>query len=411
MLSALLFWACLSQETLDDLLKKVDTRASEVQVQRAGGKKSDTRIGALVSRHQAGRDQRAYVVATYSFEHVTRDDAEKTHNDWDLLYGNGPGDGLDVCTVTDDLSLIWDLGEVDFDTPRIARPAPEGLERATAAKGHVYVIHTLDTDTDLWAKMQILEQQAGEWIIFRWELIKDPSVFLSMERRPETLLKGGTVRLQLRGGAGGGNPRRVFLTGKTNTHVRFRDAKPLDMSGELAIDEEARAYAEGGYVPQGKVWIVRSIQYEGLAKGDSNGPGEFILRVDDTQVARVGNDPASFKREWTGRIVVRPGREARVFLEIANSSKGNVILKGVLWPEKFADVEKFEPLAGDMKRKVDAALDELDAEEISRRDGGQASLLEMGPPIVDYLRSLDTKGRSNEFRARLGIVLRQIWGE
>ncbi len=79
------------------------------------------------------RESHDYVAATYSFEHATRDDEARTHNDWDLLVRESGREQLvfDVNMATDDRSRIWRMGSVPFDalgTQVVPEPQPVGDE-------------------------------------------------------------------------------------------------------------------------------------------------------------------------------------------------------------------------------------------------------------------------------------------
>lgn len=121
---------------------------------------------------------RDYQKATFSFEFGLRDDPACLHaNDWDLQYGNG-GDHFHVTMVADDRSRIVDLGEIDWgqlDTKRLAKLPPHPQPRrefVPSAVGHVYLVHTVDRNSDLYAlfRVEAVDQQQGTCDI-TWRLV------------------------------------------------------------------------------------------------------------------------------------------------------------------------------------------------------------------------------------------------
>lgn len=413
MITILTALSLLQQGDLESLLRELDARAAGEQERLSRMTGKDVRAAALISRAHAGTldDKRAYTVATYSFEHATRDDLPRTRSDWDLEYGNGRGDRIDVRMVTDDLSLIWDLGAVDFDLLKLPKQVPQGRTSCEAVKGHVYVIHTEDTETDLWTKMQVLALESQRWIIFRWETFKVPSELERLERLPESLLRRATVRLQLRGGARGGNESRLFLHGKVAGSAVQVTGSPLPESGGVDSSEGVGAYSEGGFIPRGKVWIVRRIDVSGLAQGDTNGGGAIRVVAGGKTLLQHEGSKGFEPGVWTGRIVIRPGEERSVFVEIGNSSRIGAVFRGSLWDEKYADMDAIPKLSGDDMRRVDSLVLDLDSDDPERRASAHQSLARMGPSIRHYLDSIDQKEKSGEVKSRIRIILGQIDGE
>ncbi|GEM_PF-5325468 len=402
-------------ETLDSVLERLDKRAQELEDALKQEGKKDPHVAALVGRAYARTmdEERAYTVATYSFEHATRDDVKLSHNDWDLQFGNGV-DELGVRMVTDDASTIWDLGEVDFDRATVRAiegKLPEGGESAIAVASHVYVIHTLDSETDLWTKMLAMEHDPARTLILRWAVIDDVTDVERLEWREGRELTGGRVRIQLRAGAVGGNPVRAYMDGTVDACVDEASATALDLAGEVDIDEPARAHVEGGYVPRGKVWIIRAIDVEGTNVGDSNGGGEFVVSIGGKEILRREEGCGPFKDAWKGRIVVRPQGEHAVYAEVTNSSWCDVQFRGALLDEKWADVLAMPPLSKDEIGRVVALVKELDDDDAELRDAAVRDLLAMGPPILEHLQKAPTEGRSPEFCARLRSVIEALGGE
>jgi hypothetical protein len=121
-----------------------------------------------------------YEKATFSFEHGVRDDPklELTLNDWDLEYGNG-GDALGVTMVTDDRSRIKDLGAMRWsDIRKIpelpAHPVPTREPVVPAVVGHMYLVHTRDSNSDFYALFRVEELVHGDSCTITWKIVPNP---------------------------------------------------------------------------------------------------------------------------------------------------------------------------------------------------------------------------------------------
>ncbi len=221
-------------------------------------------------------------------------------------------------------------------------------------------------------------------------------------------LSRGYAVLQVRAGAGGGNPKVVHLNGKTSNYVDTVSKTPLKLGGPVNMHEKATAYFQAGYVPRGKVFVIKSIEYWGTAQGDSNGHGEFLLRVPGVLIEQVKDAEAVPRKKWKGRIVIRPGLEDQVWLEIANSSQGEAIFRGVLVDEKYADPAIAIPFSAEEKATVDRLLVDLDAELIDKREAAIKGIVQMGPGVIEYLRTKHVKALSAELKARIAAMLEEF---
>ena len=325
----------------------------------------------LYSRSKFG----SYERATFSFEHGMRDDptGQVVRNDWDVLYGNAPwGDGLSVQMVTDDRSVILDLGRQQLSNvlklsfPQYRFP---GLDRSWAVKGHVFAVHTSDGNSDLHALFRVDELVTGDHIDISWvswdatgtarpssvkfsgsEIRSLSAMFRNATRGSDGRAIGGTGRrgpsqrgskqpggtlgspttaiLELRSGAGGGNPSRVTLAGKDTDYVSSMSASPLAFDTPVSIRERCVGFVSAPPIPKGKVFVITKVTYTGTAAGDSNGHGEFALKLGRTIIKRVLDSPQKISGTWTGRHEVLPGQERSVSLEIANSSTGRAVIVG-----------------------------------------------------------------------------------
>jgi RNA polymerase sigma-70 factor (ECF subfamily) len=145
---------------------------------------------------------------------------------------------------------------------------------------------------------------------------------------PTVPLAAPRAVLQVRSGAGGGNPNRVDLTGHTSIYVDRVAEAPLEFLAPPAMDDDSVVYFEGGHVPAGHAFVVTSVAYSGSSAGDTNGDGEFRLVVAGEVIFEVENGATALRDRWHGRLRIVPGEESRTYLEIANSSAGDVLLSG-----------------------------------------------------------------------------------
>ena len=125
-----------------------------------------------------------YDKATYSFEFGIRDDPTVSiGNDWDLQYGSVPNH-FHVTMVSDDRSRIVDLGngkldELDFKRlrklPAFGFPQREFVQ---AVAGHVYLVHTVDRNTDLYALFRVDALEENHRCDISWKRIPAPGTEL-----------------------------------------------------------------------------------------------------------------------------------------------------------------------------------------------------------------------------------------
>lgn len=134
---------------------------------------TDVQTGELLSRQKYSN----YGKATFSFEYGLRDDPSLTvtHNDWDIEFGNG-GDFFSVTMVTDDRSRIADLGASTWTDLKISSdsiphpyPAPAREPSVAVIEGHIYVIRTVDRDSDLTTLLRVESLIPGDRVTFTWK--------------------------------------------------------------------------------------------------------------------------------------------------------------------------------------------------------------------------------------------------
>src|SRR2546423_5376123 len=116
----------------------------------------------LLARRKTS-EQDNYTQAAFSFKYgVNGIEALKlTHNNWDILFGNSPiPDAFDVSMVVDDCSRIQDLGAFNwsdcFEVPALpAYLKPTREPSVKAIVGHMYVVHSKDSDSDHYALFHV----------------------------------------------------------------------------------------------------------------------------------------------------------------------------------------------------------------------------------------------------------------
>ena len=142
----------------------------------------EIKTGKLLKRKtENGVDNYAY--ATYSFKFAGNGPEIQNLclNDWDLLFGNGPSqDTFEVSMIVDDRSRIKDLGRHSWgDRLKIptlsAYEEPEREPAVKAIEGHVYMVHSRDTDTDLYVLFRVEKHVPGESVEITWKLIPPPN--------------------------------------------------------------------------------------------------------------------------------------------------------------------------------------------------------------------------------------------
>jgi hypothetical protein len=142
----------------------------------------EIKTGKLLKRKsEDGVDN--YIYATYSFKFGGNGPEVQRlcRNNWDLLFGNSATtiDGFDVTMVVDDRSRIKDLGKYEwsqkFHVPRLsAYEEPESEPAVRAEVGHIYLVHTRDTDSNYYALFRVDRLISDESVEISWKLIDPP---------------------------------------------------------------------------------------------------------------------------------------------------------------------------------------------------------------------------------------------
>ena len=123
-----------------------------------------------------------YVESAFSFEFGMNGVGalSLTRNDWDILFGNSPDlDTFTVTMVTDDRSRIQDLGALNwgdaFQVPVVpAYAVPTRDPDVNAIVGHLYVVHTKDTETDLYALFRVDALVPRTSVTISWKSVQSP---------------------------------------------------------------------------------------------------------------------------------------------------------------------------------------------------------------------------------------------
>ncbi len=184
----------------------------------------------------------------------------------------------------------------------------------------------------------------GGLIANNWNPSRQGSCRCSVPPTGPQELANGTVRLQLRSGAIGGNPVTVNMAGATSIYVSKKMSTPLDLASPIQTGDPQQSFCDGGFIPQGKVWTITEIKYSAIVKGDFNGHGEFKLMAGGKEIYNTGQiyplRPADGSRnsslppiagDWHGQIEIRSGEEDSVCATVANSCQCEVILIGDLF--------------------------------------------------------------------------------
>ena len=138
------------------------------------------RVTLVARRVTNGLDN--YVDACFSFEFGTNGEASLplTLNDWDILFGNDPGDDtFDVTTAGSDISRIQDMGALNwgdvFQVPVLTPlPVPTNEPDVKAVIGHMYVVHTKDSNSDLYALFRVEALEPRKSVTISWKSVQSP---------------------------------------------------------------------------------------------------------------------------------------------------------------------------------------------------------------------------------------------
>ena len=295
--------------------------------------------------------------ATFSFALGIRDDPTgAASDDWELRY---LGSRFDVRMVVNDKSVILDLGDVEFadlkELPTIPKWIARKNDRAPAIVGHTYLVHTKDHNSDHISLFRVTKMEPGKTCSIDWihwmpslppkqlelsdqtkDRLSDLLHNIVLDKRAAERKRVGFVEptkgivMQIKTGARGGNSACLNMKGETYRLDEAESSDELDFKIRPNIRSEHQYYLKGGYIPEGKALVISSIDVFGSAAGDSNGHGEAILKVGKRKLFSVSDVPNAFRIWFEGKVVVYPGEEERIGIEVANSSALDVRIKGDL---------------------------------------------------------------------------------
>lgn len=110
-----------------------------------------------------------YLGSVVSFEWATTTDSGQVRNDWDLSLEpstSQPGALVfRVDTVTDDRSCIEDEGQIEI--VKVPAQVKGCGDLVPVVEGHVYLVHTVDSDTDQYAAFGVIRAEATG-VTLRW---------------------------------------------------------------------------------------------------------------------------------------------------------------------------------------------------------------------------------------------------
>jgi hypothetical protein len=294
----------------------------------------------ILSRTSHRQDRGVY----FSFAKGVRAGTDADRRVGDVVF---EGDQLRAQKHTGDRSTIVDLGERTWaQVEKLPPVGAKDVQSVAAAQGHVYLAHVDDTVVDFFALMRVIELVPGDRCGVEWMRVDasaqppppfDPGVserLVGLLRGqddnvdPAAFMREPRVLLQLRAGAGGGNPNRVDMLGKTSIYVREHSERPLSFDRPVDTHDRSAEFHRGGRVPPGSVFVVTRVRYAGTAKGDSNGHGEVIVNVGRERIVSRRDTAEPVDGIWDGRVEIRPGQEREVYVEVANSSTAEVVFEG-----------------------------------------------------------------------------------
>jgi hypothetical protein len=138
------------------------------------------RVTLVARRVINGRD--TWADAVYSFELDMNGEraVQFTLNDWDVLFGNDPNvDSFQVSLAGGDRSRIKDLGALNWTDPfqvPVLTPHPVTANEpdVNAIVGHMYAVHTKDTETDLYFLFRVEVLDPGKSVTITWKSVRSP---------------------------------------------------------------------------------------------------------------------------------------------------------------------------------------------------------------------------------------------
>ena len=69
-------------------------------------------------------------------------------------------------------------------------------------------------------------------------------------------------------------------------YVRQIKPDPLEIGPITDSHEDQTGHFQGGFIPVDKAFVVERVEYQGYARGDSNGDGCFSVSVGGVEIVR-----------------------------------------------------------------------------------------------------------------------------
>ncbi len=136
------------------------------------------KTGKMVKRKsENGVDNYAYATYSFKFGGNGPEVQRLCGNNWDVIFGNGPTpDAFGVSMVVDDRSRIKDLGQYNwgdnFLIPKLlAYEEPEMEPGVKAIVGHIYLVHSRDTEHNHYALFRVERLVPEESVEISWKMV------------------------------------------------------------------------------------------------------------------------------------------------------------------------------------------------------------------------------------------------
>lgn len=309
---------------------------------------------------------------TFSFALGIRDDPiGAARSDWELNYSSyGRMDIFGVRTITDDKSVILDLGDVEFkdlkELPAIPKWTDGENDCAPAVVGHTYLVHTKDSDSDHISLFRVKKMEEGKTCSIDWihwipgPLPKQLELSAQTKNQLNDLLHNVVVdkRAAERKRVGfvdpingivmqikkrRGNTASLNLKGGTHRLDEAPSSDELDFGVRPNNRDEDQYYLKGGYIPDGKALVINSIDVFGSPGINRSGFWNSFLQIGKQKLLAVDSIPNAFRIWFEGKVVVYPGEEEKIAIFVGNMSALDVRIKGELIALKEAKtVEEVE---------------------------------------------------------------------
>ncbi len=264
----------------------------------------------------------------------------------------------------------------------------EGAIRAPVHEGHLYLLHTLDSQKDHWALLRIVDARAPKSMMFEWIRVPDPESMRRVLEEGEQKLRTASAWLQVHGQHGGGNPHRAFLDGTKNAYVTVLSDKPLD----LRVKERPARGRGAAYVEGGSCTVLHA-----TARGEE----DITLYTIDRGRETLSRDELPVRRTIAVRIPVMRDEEKNVYVVGASYTRNDVRLRGRFLPASGARTGPALWNAHDLYRTRHAWITLQKGRDIRR----VAAQLKTYDPEAICVRSLRDMAVDREYAQQLDALI------